>query len=184
MQNQQPTCFKKPSFHILTSHVWDHYLEKPALLLDQNTLHPDLKVITVLSTGSGLMKSLTALHLAESYAQQGYKTLLMEANVRNPVFHTLFTLEDTKGLTDHISGNPLPITRYKPGLDLVCGGTPTLNVATFLLSRELKQCIHALKGRYDKIIIDTPDLSDHKDALILNDYACGSVIVHDSHDVS
>ena len=184
MQKPQSSCRQKPNFHILAPKSWEHYLEKPGNLLDQTTLDPALVIITVLSTSPGKIKSLTALHLAECFANDGYKTLLLEADIRTPRFHTLFNFECTKGLTDTIKNNTGHITAYKDNLDVLSAGTAIKEATTFLLGRQFKQFIHALKGLYDKIIIDTPALSDHKDALIVRDYACGSIIVHDAQAAS
>lgn len=179
MEKTQHACKQKPTFHILAPNDWEQYLENPNKLLDQTTLDATLKIMTILSTSSHIKKSLTALHLAECFASDGYKTLLLEANVRTPFFDTYFNFECKKGLSDTIGSEDNHIIHYKTHLDVLSGGSPIEDATSFLLGRQFKQYLHALKNKYDKIIIDAPTLNGHHDALILRDYACGSIVVHD-----
>lgn len=71
-----------------------------------------LKRLVVTSPGPGDGKSLVAANLAVAYAQAGYRTVLVSADVRRPSLHRLFGLKERqRGLTELVADVPggLPV---------------------------------------------------------------------------
>ncbi len=64
----------------------------------------DLKTILVTSPSPGDGKSTTASNLATVLAQAGYRTLLLDADLRKPSQHSLFGVEQGPGLCSVVSG--------------------------------------------------------------------------------
>src|SRR5690625_3120530 len=56
-----------------------------------------LKTITITSAGPGAGKSITAANLAVVYAQQGMRTLLIDADLRKPTVHYTYRLSNMRG---------------------------------------------------------------------------------------
>ena len=64
-----------------------------------------LKVIAISSVRPGEGKSTTSTNIAWSFARAGYKTLLVDADIRNSVMSGVFmSREKITGLTDYLSG--------------------------------------------------------------------------------
>lgn len=178
MDKQKQTCHQKPNFHIMAPKSLQHPSSIAMAKMDSKTLTSTLKVINVMGLSDNQVKSLTALKLAQSFAHAGEKTLLVEANLRHSLYGQYFDLSLNKGLSDSIEEDTLYAVNYQNNLDILTGGTPVVDVASFLVSRDFKAFIKTLKTLYDRIIIDAPTLSEHKDSLIVSDYACGNIIVH------
>jgi len=66
-------------------------------------------------------KSTTAMALARSFAHLGLRVLLIDSDLRNPSMHRLLSIENTRGLSNYLTGE---------GLDVLLQATemPTLKV--------------------------------------------------------
>ena len=65
----------------------------------------NLKVIAVTSVDPSEGKSTTSTNIAWAFARAGYKTLLVDADIRNSVMSGVFkSRERITGLTDYLAG--------------------------------------------------------------------------------
>ena len=65
----------------------------------------NLKVIAITSVKPGEGKSTTSTNIAWAFARAGYKTLLIDADIRNSVMSGVFkSREKITGLTEYLSG--------------------------------------------------------------------------------
>ena len=65
----------------------------------------NLKVISITSVKPGEGKSTTSTNIAWAFARAGYKTLLIDADIRNSVMSGVFkSREKITGLTEFLSG--------------------------------------------------------------------------------
>ena len=65
----------------------------------------NLKVIAVTSVDPSEGKSTTSTNIAWAFARAGYKTLLIDADIRNSVMSGVFkSRERITGLTDYLAG--------------------------------------------------------------------------------
>lgn len=141
--------------------------------------------LAITSPGSNEGKTLTAINLAISLAQEvTYTVLLVDANLRQPSVHTYFGLTPEKGLSDYLTGdiplsslliNPAGIERFV----ILPGGAPLGNSSEMLNSPKMKQLVEELKERYRSriILFDLPSLLSSSDALAFSPYVDAALLV-------
>ena len=128
-------------------------------------------LITSALPGEG--KSWVASNLALSFASQGDRTLLIDADLRRPVQHETFGYEDrSKGLADHLSlGKSLKevIQRsdVSENLFLMAAGSRSANPAELLAGKQLPGLMEKLSEYFDRIIIDSAPMVPVSDTMPL-----------------
>ncbi|HFI0135672.1 TPA: tyrosine-protein kinase [Streptococcus suis] len=132
----------------------------------------DLKVVGITSVQSNEGKSTTAASLAIAYARSGYKTVLVDADIRNSVMSSFFkpTTKIT-GLTDYLSGTTdlsqgLCDTNV-PNLTVIESGKISPNPTALLQSKNFENLLATLRRYYDYVIVDCPPLGMVIDAAII-----------------
>lgn len=120
------------------------------------------RTIQVTSPTAGDGKSTMAANLAISIAQSGKSCLLIDADLRRPRVHELFSAPADRGLATIIANetelDDALIDSGVPGLCLLpCGPLPP-NPSELLTSARLLELLETLRQRYDVIIIDSPPM--------------------------
>jgi len=138
--------------------------------------------LVVLSSGPGEGKSTTLRQLALCMAAAGEKVLLIDSDVRRPTQHKLAGLPREPGLTDIVlnkAGWADVVQRDKSGLlDFIPAGSPSNNVTLGLLYvNKLRELVAEFKGRYDKVLFDSPPIIGVSDASVLGSVADGIVLL-------
>src|SRR5699024_5243232 len=143
----------------------------------------DEKVQSILVTSPSAAngKSMTAANIATVYAQQGMKTLLIDADLRKPTVHYTFRLSNLRGLSNVLVGEAELEQAVESSdienLDILsCGPIPP-NPAELLASRRMKELLEETKKLYDFIIFDMPPALAVTDAKILANIVDGSLLV-------
>ncbi|AJD92720.1 hypothetical protein JMA_34030 [Jeotgalibacillus malaysiensis] len=140
-------------------------------------------VKTVLFTSSAKKdgKTTAAVNLASLLAQQKEKVLLIDANLRNPVIHHYFQLENNEGLTAVLKGkkhlNEVLIKNDLNKLDVLTGGQGEYNPAELLSGEQMKQLLQKVSQDYDAVIIDGPNMIDYTETRVLAHISDGVIIV-------
>lgn len=113
-------------------------------------------------------RSFLAANLAVVFSQLGERTLLIDADMRNPRQHELFGLPNRSGLSAILSGrsNIDCIARIPSLVDLsvLPAGVIPPNPQELLARPMFQQLLHELARRYDVILIDTPAADASADA--------------------
>jgi capsular exopolysaccharide synthesis family protein len=127
--------------------------------------------LTVTSPGIGDGKSFVSLNLALSFADAGYRTLLVDGDTRRGVQHKALKTPSTPGLTDVVAGRvpleaALKQTSY-PGLTFLSSGTRMQRAPERLLSQSMRDLMDKLRSLYDVVIVDSPPLGAGADPLVL-----------------
>ena len=110
----------------------------------------DLKVIAISSVQENEGKSTTSTNLAVAFARAGYKTLLVDCDIRNSVMTGVFRSRDKiQGLTDFLSGRSqldqiLYATDF-PNLDIIESGQVAPNPTGLLQSKNFTVMMDALR---------------------------------------
>ncbi|RAI79927.1 capsular biosynthesis protein [Macrococcoides goetzii] len=143
-----------------------------------------IKKMLVTSSEQGEGKSTISANLAASFAQAGYKTLLIDADLRKPTQHKIFEQMNVKGLSNLIAGQVAIEETIKPevqpGLDLLTSGPVPPNPAELLGSLAMEDLLINLSEIYDLVLLDTPPVLAVADSQILGNLVDGSLLVVNS----
>lgn len=142
----------------------------------------NLQVISITSVKSGEGKSTTSTNIAWAFARAGYKTLLVDADIRNSVMSGVFkSREKITGLTEFLSGTTdlshgLCDTNVE-NLFVVQAGSISPNPTALLQSENFSTMIDTLRKYFDYIIVDTAPIGIVIDAAIITQKCDASVLV-------
>jgi len=146
----------------------------------------EMKTILFTSTGSGEGKSLTVANTAISIAQSGRKVIIMDCDLRKPVQHEIFGLQNT-GLTDILTGRKTVEESIQQtpiqNLFLLASGAIIKNPAELLAATRLYKIFETLKTEAEVILVDTPPILAVTDACILAGRVDGVALVLDARAV-
>lgn len=139
------------------------------------------RVLAVTSAERGDGRSFMAANLAVVFSQQGQRTLLIDADLRNPSQHTFFGLENRVGLSALLSGRSgSDAVQRVPGLldlSVLPAGAPPPNPSELLGRPALGQVLRELAPQYDVILIDTPASIECSDAQMVAGRAGAAIVV-------
>jgi chain length determinant protein tyrosine kinase EpsG len=142
--------------------------------------HQDKKVLAIVSAINGEGRTYFAANLAIVFAQLGVRTLLIDANLRQPRQHKLFNLVGSRGLSDllanRVDKSVIKEITALPGLSVLTAGTIPPNPLE-VISRGLSRCLETLLPDYDVILLDTPAVSQGSDVQLLARGAGGAVLL-------
>lgn len=140
-----------------------------------------LKVVMIASAAPGEGKTLTASNLAltlsESYKRN---VLLVDADLRRPTLHSLFHIDNSKGLSEGLlqeNGLRLPVRQVSATLAVLPAGRPSADPMASLTSDRMRRLIDEAREVFDWIIIDTPPVALLPDANLLAAMVDGAVLV-------
>lgn len=148
-----------------------------------------LKVISVTSVNPGEGKTTTSVNIARSFARAGYKTLLIDGDIRNSVMSGFFkSREKITGLTEFLSGTAdlshgLCDTNIE-NLFVVQSGTVSPNPTALLQSKNFNDMIETLRKYFDYIIVDTAPIEIVIDAAIITQKCDASILVTATGEVN
>lgn len=141
----------------------------------------DLKTLVITSAQTGEGKTTTISNLAVIYAQEGKKVLLIDANMRKPSLHKMFSQMNHQGLSTVITGkdsfeNAVQDT-YISNLRLLPAGPIPSNPSELIDSPAMWGLLEELEAQYDVILIDTPAMLEVSDSVIFSAMCDGVVMV-------
>lgn len=161
-------------------------------------LERDIKTIMVTSSTQMEGKTTVAINLAIALSQLGKRTLLVEADLRNPYLHHAFGIPKDPGLTDVLIGSARldeAIRSYpdfilgkagveglldRRGIDnlllLPCGRQPP-NPAEFLSAQSVANFLAEARQRYDYVVVDSAPVLPVADPAILGSRVEGTLLV-------
>jgi capsular exopolysaccharide synthesis family protein len=128
-------------------------------------------LLTVSSPGAGDGKSLVSSNLAVSFAEAGYRTLLIDGDIRRGELHRMFAVDRRPGLLDYLIGGTKIDDIIRPtnhrGLSVVPCGTRRHQGPELLGSSAMAQLMAEMKARYNVVIVDSPPLGAGIDPFVL-----------------
>jgi capsular exopolysaccharide synthesis family protein len=129
------------------------------------------KVVLLTSSIKNEGKTSTAYLMALTAAKSGERTILIEANLKNPILQDVTGSNKRENLV-HILTNQKDLTQVvekdeKSGLHVIYGGAIPHNSYNLLNSQKMKNLLMGLKENYDLVIIDSPSCKQAADARLL-----------------
>ncbi len=121
-----------------------------------------LRSLLVTSAAPGEGKSSCISHMAVAHARKGYRTLLIDADLRRPSLHEYFGLECRTGLaTAIIEDQDLKEVRQCissiRNLDVIPAGRCE-ELPLSLVARKVEQIIAEARSEYDMVFVDAPPM--------------------------
>lgn len=169
----EPRSLITEAYRVLRTNIQFAGLDKP------------ISKILITSAGPTEGKSVTAANLSIVMAQAGFKTVLIDGDLRKPSQHRLFEVANDFGLTNCLlsHANPdgfLRQTRVE-GLKLLTTGALPPNPAEILGSASMQALLDKLGSDYQVIVIDSPPILPVADAAILTRHTDGVLLVIDAN---
>jgi len=138
-------------------------------------------VLVVFSAGPAEGKSTTISRLAHMMGAYGERVLLVDGDLRRPAQHHLANCPRSPGLSDVLAGKCDIDTAIRkdaaPGVDLLTsGGMPGFTLS-LLHANRLRELLASLRGRYDRILLDSPPIIGVSDASLLAGISDGAILL-------
>jgi len=144
-------------------------------------------VILVTSSFSGEAKSFVSINMGAVMALAGYKTVVMEFDIRKPKILSGLDMKRKLGITNYIVGKaqfndlPVPVESQENLYVIPCGPIPP-NPAELLLDNKLEVLMGEVINKFDVVILDTAPAGLVSDAITLGRFSdCTLYIVRQGH---
>ena len=135
-------------------------------------------VVTSPTANNG--KTINSINLAISFTQMGKRTLLIDADMRNPTVHRMFSVPVKNGLSEILAGLTDNITVSKTeieNLSILTSGKIPPNPAELLASPRMDKLLSFVKEHYDCVFIDTPPVNLVTDATVFAQKSTGYILI-------
>lgn len=152
----------------------------------ENTLSDYPALLMVTSPNIEEQKSLISAKLAISFAEQGKRVLLVDANLKRPSLHRWFGIENEAGLANVVvHGEEVQLyarETFMHGLFLLPAGSSFGNSVEVWQSSKIKHAMSRWGWAYDVIIIEAPAFLAASHSQILADECNGVILVLREND--
>lgn len=139
------------------------------------------KTIAITSPEKGDGKSTIVCNLAVAFAEEGYKTLLIDCDFRRPKVHSFFGFSNKTGISNYLQENLAisDIVRNSDhnNLKVVTGGTKTDKPESIVSSAAFNEFLDRMESVFDVIILDTPPYGVISDSTALLKRVDATVLV-------
>lgn len=126
------------------------------------------KALAIVTANAGEGGSYLAANLAVMFSQLGERTLLVDANMRDPRQQAIFNLKENRGLSDIIAGraglDAVNQVEYFEELSIVTAGTIPPNPQELLNRASFTYFMNQAASQYDVVLVDTPPAMESADA--------------------
>lgn len=127
--------------------------------------------LTVSSPSPQDGKSFVTANLAMSFAEAGYRTLVIDGDTRRGTLHSVFRVGRRPGLIDHlVGGAPLDTiirATSHPDLSVIPCGERRSQSPELLGNAQMRQLYDTVRKNYDVVLFDSPPFSAGIDSYLL-----------------
>jgi capsular exopolysaccharide synthesis family protein len=142
----------------------------------------DPLALVLFSAGPGEGKSTTLHRLAQLMGANGERVVLVDSDLRRPTQHRLANAPKEPGLSEILLGqksvDEVIQKNVSPGLDFVPSGGTNGFTLSLIYGNRLRELIASLKGRYDRIVFDSPPIIGVSDASVLASAVDGALLLN------
>jgi non-specific protein-tyrosine kinase len=168
----EPRSANAEAYRMLRSNISFSSVDKP------------IETILVTSASPSEGKSITAANLAVTMAQAGYRTIVLDCDLRKPTQHKIFGVSNDAGLTNSLLAHANLNSFIRPtrveNLRVLTTGPLPPNPAELLGSRSMNTFLGVLNSEADVVVIDSPPILAVTDSAILARLSDGVLLVVDS----
>lgn len=170
-------------------------------------LDPPIKTLLITSSKSDEGKSTTLANLAISMAQEGTKVLMVDTDLRRPMLHRMFGVDNSLGVSSILTGeleaeiavSDLSVSGYLPkesfmdvivdrliqpasikGLSIIPSGPLPANSVELLRSERMLAFLRCIERKADIVIFDSPPAIHVIDAVVMSQILDGVLFVINS----
>lgn len=134
----------------------------------------EIATLAVTSSGPGDGKSTVVANLGAALAQAGFTVALIDADLRRPTLHKIFSIRNERGLSNLLARPDTDwedVARPVSGLSLsvITSGPIPPNPADLLRSDRMKSLLAQISSKVDIVVVDTPPALAASDALLISD---------------
>jgi capsular exopolysaccharide synthesis family protein len=167
----QPVGEVRSPRQALLHQVWTESVDATRTLLLNMVRTDALRVLMITSANSGEGKTSLSGHLAASLARAGFRTLLVDGDLRSPVLHRLFGQERGPGLCEVLRVEAPLIQAVRPtpleGLSFLPSGRWNGRALQALARERGRALFETLKEQYDFVLVDSAPVLPVADSLLL-----------------
>lgn len=140
------------------------------------------KSLMVTSATMSEGKSTVAANLAVSFARQGNRVILIDADLRRPTINATFSISNPCGLTNYLTDHNTHLQDiiYNTSVSNLCvvpSGPVPPNPSELIGSKRMEDLTKLLSEKSDIILYDAPPVLSVTDAQILSRMVDGTVLV-------
>jgi len=126
-------------------------------------------------------KSFVLSNLSAVFQLAGYRSIIIDLNLRNPILDKYFDINYDFGMSEYLGGkvdiSDIIFSTAYPHLDIIPAGSIPINPSELILSRRVEVLLKKLKEKYDYIFIDTFAIELSLEVLTLMQYSDINIIV-------
>lgn len=167
---RDPQAAASEAFRTLRTNLMFSSVDRPiSTLLMTSTSQPD-------------GKSEAIANLAVTFAQSGNRTILVDCDLRKPAQHSIWGVDNARGLTtmileDGALATPPLVQTEVENLSLLPSGPIPHNPADILSNQRMAEIIGLLKARGSYVFFDAPPVLVASDAALLGSKLDGVLLV-------
>ncbi len=142
------------------------------------------KTILVASSLPAEGKTTTAVNMALVLAQTGASVLIIDGDMRHPCLHSIFGLENERGLSTILSSQKSEVEMLsfieqdkRSGLYVLPSGPVPPNPAELLSSEQMRRLFAFVESTFTHIIIDSPPVAYFTDSVLVSPAVDGVLLV-------
>ena len=142
----------------------------------------DRRTFMFTSAVPGEGKSFASANVANSFASQNEKTLLVDLDLRKPVQHNILETDRSPGFSDFISNQMNFEEVAKPtqneNLFFISSGSRSGNPSELMTTQNIKKLLSSIPDDFQRIVFDTPPLIPVRDSLPVSKLVDSAVILY------
>jgi len=150
-------------------------------LLSMGSVSSPAQVMMITSSIPKEGKTVVSSNLAISFAQMGGRTLLIDTDLRRGRLHRLFGLRKSPGLSNLLLGKASFEEVLRPtgkdNLTILTAGSHLDSGTELLGSKVFQDLMTDLRGKYDRILLDTPPVLGLSETSIMQGQVDGVLFV-------
>jgi capsular exopolysaccharide synthesis family protein len=142
------------------------------------------KTLLVTSSMPSEGKTTTAVNTALSLAQTGARVLVIDADMRRPRLHSIFGLNNDRGLSTILSSEmteaeilEMVVHSVESDLYILPSGRIPPNPAELIGSEQMIRLVKTVEGMFTHVIIDSPPVGSFTDGVLASTLVDGVLLV-------